>query len=93
MIDIIITIIVIIILYSIIKINNDENITNNDDNNINNDNNIIAYLCEYINTAPIEINNNDEKLIVGDVHGSILQLFLPLRQAGINIKSDGYLLW
>ena len=45
--------------------------------------NFLNYVCEYINTTPIEVNNDDEKLIVGDVHGSILQLFLPLRQAGI----------
>ena len=52
----------------------------------NKHNNFLSYVCEYINTTPIEINNNDEKLIVGDVHGSILQLFLPLRQAGIIIQ-------
>jgi len=65
--------------------NNDHiNITNNDYKNNQKENIDIAYLCEYINDTEIEVDiNNDKKLIVGDVHGSILQLFLPLRQVGI----------
>ena len=56
----------------------------------------ISYICEYINNMQFIINDNDnsdskttyvsqdeKNIIVGDVHGSILQLFMPLKEAGI----------
>ena len=48
-----------------------------------NDINFINYICDYINTIEIETNDNDKNIIVGDVHASILQLFMPLKQANI----------
>ena len=43
----------------------------------------LNYLCEYINTTDITLSTTDKSLIVGDVHGSVLQLFMPLKQANI----------
>ena len=43
--------------------------------------NFLTYLCEYISNS--QISSISKMLIVGDVHGSILQLFMPLKQAGI----------
>ena len=49
----------------------------------------LKYVMTYINTSPIETNNtNIDRFIVGDVHGSILQLFMPLKQAGILKKIE-----
>ena len=45
--------------------------------------NFINNVCKYINETGIEINDSSNSLIVGDVHGSILQLFMPLKQAKI----------
>jgi hypothetical protein len=53
-----------------------------------NDINFINYICDYINTAEIETNDNDKNIIVGDVHASILQLFMPLKQANILKKLE-----
>ena len=45
--------------------------------------NFINHICEYISSTEIEINDSSISLIVGDVHGSVLQLFMPLKQAKI----------
>ena len=49
----------------------------------NNDIEFLKYVCKYINTLEIETNENDKSIIVGDVHGSMFQLFIPLKQANI----------
>ena len=47
-------------------------------------NSYIPYLCQYITDSPTnQIKPGDKYIVVGDVHGSILQLFMPLKQAGI----------
>ena len=52
-------------------------------------NDYLNYVLDYINTELIETDNgNINRFIVGDVHGSILQLFMPLRQAGILEKIE-----
>ena len=51
-------------------------------------NNYIKYLCDYISDIEIETNQNDKYIVVGDVHGSILQLFMPLKQARIIDKIE-----
>jgi hypothetical protein len=46
-------------------------------------NNYITYLCNYINATDSELTDESKYIVVGDVHGSILQLFMPLKQAKI----------
>jgi hypothetical protein len=46
-------------------------------------NKYIKYLCDYISDTEIETDKNIKYIVVGDVHGSILQLFMPLKQARI----------
>ena len=44
-------------------------------------NHFLHYICSYINSQnPLP---GSETLIVGDVHGSLLQLFMPLKKAGL----------
>lgn len=45
----------------------------------------INYICDYINDIQFTQNeiNENKYIIVGDVHGSILQLLMPLKEAGI----------
>ena len=52
-------------------------------------NDYLVYLCDYISNTPSEIDQKSKYIVVGDVHGSILQLFMPLKQAKI-LKSISY---
>lgn len=49
----------------------------------NKHNEYIKYVCDYITNTESEIDREYKYIIVGDVHGSILQLFMPLKQAQI----------
>ena len=47
-------------------------------------NKFLTYMCDYISNEEIDDKINTSKyLIIGDVHGSVLQLFMPLKQARI----------